>query len=130
LQSVPKLEQKSRSNAVILEKTDMLKIMQHISLKLQCYSPQWKIISITSMECGLLGSETHGSENSHAIEVNCLNICQKQLNFIQKCCKIDVKAAENQNFPAFIFHYTAETTFYQNNATLQMSLEVFQCKNI
>jgi hypothetical protein len=55
--------------------------------------------------CGLLGSEIHGSENSHAIQVNCLN------NLTRKNCKIDVKAAENQNFPAFIFHCPAETIF-------------------
>jgi hypothetical protein len=61
--------------------------------------------------CGLLGSEIHGSENSHATEVNCLNIRQKKLHVIRKSCKIDVKAADNQNVSAFIFNYPAETIF-------------------
>jgi hypothetical protein len=74
-----------------------------------------------------LGSATYGSENSHATEVICLKICQKKLNFKRKRCKIDVKAAENQNFRAFIFHHPAETiVLNQNYATPQMSLEVFE----
>jgi hypothetical protein len=59
--------------------------------------------------CGLLGSEIHGSENSHATEVKCLNIRKKKQNFIRKNCKINVKAAENQNFPAFILYFPVET---------------------
>jgi hypothetical protein len=78
--------------------------------------------------CGLLGTEILGSENSHATEVNCLNVRQKKLNCIRKICKSDVKAAGNHNFLNFIFHYPAETIFYQNFATPQMSLAVFQCK--
>jgi hypothetical protein len=50
-----------------------------------------------------------GSGNLHATKVKFSNIRQKKLNFIRKSCKINVKAEENQNFPAFIFHFPAET---------------------
>jgi hypothetical protein len=43
--------------------------------------------------------------------VNWSNIRQKKLNVIRNSCKIDVNAADNQNIPAFIFHYPAETIF-------------------
>jgi hypothetical protein len=66
------------------------------------------------------------SENSPATEVNCLNICQKKLNFIRKGCKIDVKAAGNQNFPAFIFHYPAETIFLSKLCyTTDVAVQIF-----
>jgi hypothetical protein len=80
--------------------------------------------------CGLLGSKLHGSVNSHTTEVNCLNINQKKLNFIRKSCKIDNKATEKLNFPAFIFHYPAEIIFlsklcYTTDVVGGFSVQIF-----
>jgi hypothetical protein len=69
-------------------------------------------------------------ENSHATEVKCWSISQKKLNFIRKSCKINVKAAEKQNSPAFIFNFPAETIplskFYYTTDVVRS----FQCKKI
>jgi hypothetical protein len=49
-----------------------------------------------------------GSDNPHATEVKFLKIHQKKLHLYARC-KINVKAAENQMFPAFILLFPAET---------------------
>jgi hypothetical protein len=41
---------------------------------------------------------------------------------------VNVKAAENQNFPAFILYFPAERFSYQNSTALQVSLEIFSAK--
>jgi hypothetical protein len=61
---------------------------------------------IIAADVDFWGVKCSGSENAHAIQKK---ICQKKLNFMHKCCKINVKAAENQNFPAFIFRFPAGT---------------------
>jgi hypothetical protein len=80
--------------------------------------------------CGLLGSEIYGNESSHGTKVNCLNICHKKLKLIHKSCKIDVKAAENQNFPAFIFHYPVEMIFLSKLCYTTDAVGGFSVQNI
>jgi hypothetical protein len=50
-------------------------------------------------------------ENSYATEVKCSNIPQKSKISYRKRREMNVKAAENQNFPATIPHFPAATTF-------------------
>jgi hypothetical protein len=64
-----------------------------------------KIISINSMKVAFWGVKCSDTENS---EVKCSKILQKKLSVTRKSCKIYVKTAENQNYPALNFHFPAE----------------------
>jgi hypothetical protein len=62
--------------------------------------------------------KSSGSENLHAKEVKFLNILQKKINLIRNNFTTNVKAEENQNFPAFLFHFPAQIilqAYYTSN---------------